>query len=370
MRPHQVQDTISINNVRNTINLITVPMIEIKKNIEDNIVVCKNHKKEIEEFQGTIEELADQLYIPVEELEQVQLDAPITVCGDNECLSFITVNNETRTNYKQKCHSPCYLEEDDNKIIGNKGLLKCRAFYRTKRTGEPGWFDKDTFLKDSKVHKKNYGGEVAWGYNVHKESSENCFECGHTYQAHLHIRYETKVVSKKLRDDSVHQKIITKEQVKDVKKLFVEILEGRIFEMNEEIQILKKAVIKFTHFLAENAITPYNDAYEEYIYYLIETRTGDRSQLQLYLEEHKEEKEAFKRILSDKTQNKKISEMSPESINSYFDELFKLKFSGPKIEQGLNLQRQSIAKEKPLGEFKHRVKRMNRQMKSWFKKIF
>ena len=130
LKPHQVQDTVSVNNVRTTINLLTKPMTEIKDIINENIKDTIKKKKEIDEFEGSIADLQAKLTTVVKKLHQTKLDKPRTVCDHQDCGE----KHEIRYIYKKWCHSPCYLSNADNHIAGNTGLLECDAFRRTVRT--------------------------------------------------------------------------------------------------------------------------------------------------------------------------------------------------------------------------------------------
>ncbi|CAG2165373.1 unnamed protein product [Oppiella nova] len=52
--PHKVMDTLSLNNAKQNILLLTQPLADIAKNISDNVKQCERHKQRIHEFTGDI----------------------------------------------------------------------------------------------------------------------------------------------------------------------------------------------------------------------------------------------------------------------------------------------------------------------------
>lgn len=367
-KPHEVNDKISINNARTTINLLTRPLIEIKKNFEDNIKLCQDKKNEIEMSKANIEELRKTLFIPHEEIEQIDMDAPATVCGDKNCCFVSTINGNTMIKYEQKCHSACCLENIEHKIFGDQSLLECEAFRKTVKIGAPKWADKNQFIKDQNL--KRIVGNRAFGVPVKVERSENCFQCGHSYQTHLYIRYETGVVRREIRNESVYQSITTREETKKAQENMISALEERISNFQNERNRIKTYIVKFTVFLNKNAITSFNDAYEEYVLYLIKSGAREKEDLELVLKEHREEKEEYQRILDQNVNTEVESEISAERINSCIEELFKMEFSGELIRNGLTLQKNSLAKERTLKEITHNIRKKGDRIVEWIENIF
>ena len=291
-------------------------MAEIGENITRNIKICEERKKEIQEFNGYIKDLGPKLMIPTEDLEQVQLNFPMTVCGDRNCCKKITVGGVTKTDYKQICHEHCYLRNVTTEVVGDQEIRFCDAFLGGHRN--------------------------------------DCRRCRHTYQTHLHIRYETRVVTRELKDESVQQKITNKEEAKKAMQTLVNDLNVRINEMNAEKKTITDCLVRFAHFLSQNAITAFNDAYEHYLNYLITNGDGNESDLRQMLAQYHEEKNAFELLLA----NNLVDEtevITPQRINGYITELCGLKHSGPKIRHGLDIQQKSQEKESLFREVKHKV---------------
>lgn len=87
---------------------------------------------------------------------------------------------------------------------------------------------------------------------------------------HQHIYYETKTYEKQLEDTGVKEQIVDKQMAELRAKNLVDKIEKRLREYQSERDIINNASAKFAVFLQNNAIAPYNDAYEEYLGYLID----------------------------------------------------------------------------------------------------
>ncbi|CAG2118337.1 unnamed protein product, partial [Medioppia subpectinata] len=203
LEAHKVMDTLSVNNAKQIIQLLTKPMADITKNIIDNLNECETHRLEIEEFSGSLEELNNKLYIPSVEIISVPLDRPKTVCGADECCERIDNNGvTTEINYTTECHSPCYLEFNDGNVVGNKGLLKCKAFTRHSSA------DRDPANSD---HGQSWlSRALAAPTGIVRDrlnQSYSCLKCGHSYEKHLHLFYDTRVTMTKVADEGVGRRI-------------------------------------------------------------------------------------------------------------------------------------------------------------------
>ena len=75
-KPHIVKDTLSLNNSRNIVVLLSKPLAGIGQLIQTNIKLIKDRQDEIENSTQTIEELKDKLYILQIDLEQKTLEYP------------------------------------------------------------------------------------------------------------------------------------------------------------------------------------------------------------------------------------------------------------------------------------------------------
>ncbi|CAG8724767.1 943_t:CDS:2, partial [Dentiscutata heterogama] len=84
-KPHEIIDTISLNNARQTIMILCEPLAEIIRNIQENIAEIKKLKEEIQRLDITDKELKSKLYIPYIELEVKKMKQPKVVCTKIIC---------------------------------------------------------------------------------------------------------------------------------------------------------------------------------------------------------------------------------------------------------------------------------------------
>ncbi|EXX68672.1 hypothetical protein RirG_103070 [Rhizophagus irregularis DAOM 197198w] len=62
-QPHVIEDTISLNNSRNTVILLSKPLAKMEHLIQQNIILIKEKQEEIKNSDETIEELDKKLYV-------------------------------------------------------------------------------------------------------------------------------------------------------------------------------------------------------------------------------------------------------------------------------------------------------------------
>ncbi len=65
LSPHKVHETISINDMREKILDLTRPLADIAKTIDITIKVLDDKKEEIEQSQGTVEQIKKEINIMV-----------------------------------------------------------------------------------------------------------------------------------------------------------------------------------------------------------------------------------------------------------------------------------------------------------------
>ncbi|CAG2101449.1 unnamed protein product [Medioppia subpectinata] len=342
LTPHKVMDTLSLNNAKQIIQLLTQPLADIAKNIADNVKKCEKHSIEIKEFSGTIEELNNKLYIPSVDIITVPLDRPKTVCSDGECCEAKTINGVTDITYTRECHSPCYLVLNDGDIMGNTALLRCKAFNKESRSdrnrGElKSWWLARVLSKSSEKRKEK-GAQ-----------SNVCHECGHSYEMHMQLLYETQHKVTKVTDQAVNTKIKSVQIAADLKERQLRTLDKRIAELNAENKIIAESVPKFACFLANNALTPINDAFEAYVRHLIDnerkgftTTSGADSRvtterLEQMLDQYKKEKTLIKSKMNEPDAGSPGS-ITLAEINACVERLRMLKHKGGAISRMLDEQ--------------------------------
>ncbi|CAG2109561.1 unnamed protein product [Medioppia subpectinata] len=342
---HKVMDTLSLNNAKQIIQLLTKPLADITKNIADNVKQCKNHRIDVKEFVGTIEELQNKLYIPSVEIISVPLDRPKTVCGDSRCCKRVTITNDlTETKYTTECHSPCYLDFSDGHVVGNKGLLGCKAFNRYSGTDrDPGEPRKSTFIRALKMTGEKIMETLG--------QSHVCRACGHGYEKHLHIFYETHAKVTKVDANIIDTKIKMAQLAAEAKEQQIRRLDQRIAELKAENETIVQSMSMFACFLANNALTPVNDAFVDYVRHLIANErygttgaAGSQTtikRLEHVLKQYEKEKQI---ITNAKKSDAQKSVITLAKINECVDLLCSLKHKGPYISIMLDQQRQAKVK--------------------------
>ncbi|CAG2164728.1 unnamed protein product [Oppiella nova] len=350
LKPHQVMETLSLNNAKQSILLLTQPLADIAKNISDNVKACEQHKKKVSEFKGNITEFEKELYVPWKDIESDPLNEPKTVCNEGNCIVKETINGTVKIHYKTDCHSPCYLTHSDGNVMGNVGLLDCIAFNKYESIGEGEWRVPTNLVPDQNVTLNAEG--KAFLYYLERTKSDNCFKCGHSFQSHLHIKYETRIVNKKIRDEKKYKSINTAKEAAAAKQAQIVELEARIKELTDENTTISICMAKFACFLSNNALTPFNDAFEGYVKDAGKLSGGDSKvtidKLQQMLDRYKYEKDAI--LAAMKKGKKNESAVSVEDIDKLIKQLCSLKVNGPAISQLLDTQIKSKAKSHTFNE--------------------
>lgn len=323
------------------------PIALIVENISKEIILCQNHEKKIKEFSGDIEELEKELYTPALDIVTDPLDRPITVCSDQECCEKVSFGNMSKVHYKAICHNPCYLENSDGNIVGNAALLDCRAFNKYEKCGVASWSNPKYLHPDSdKDIEHNDKGEV-YSQPSRRTKSETCFECSHSYLVHLTINYETKIETKQVRDDNKQKRIEMSKQNIDARQHQIDKINTKIAELKEESRFITECSAYFARFLMANAITPFNDAVEDYIKCCIaneEKRDGDPvviDGLNAMLESYTREKEEIEKLFEESADK---AELTSDEINAKIEQLVGLKYYGSVIKLHMDLEAQAHLK--------------------------
>ncbi|CAG2173053.1 unnamed protein product, partial [Oppiella nova] len=236
--PHKVQDTVSLNNAKQQIVLLTQPLADLSKTISDNQKLCENHKKTIDEFNGTIEELKKKLYIPKMTVISVPLDKPKMVCG--------------------------------------------------------------------------------------------------------HKGYESLMEVKEVRDEKVYKDLTTAEQMSEAKRKQLQEMEAYVGELSKELATITRCMAKFVCFLKRNALTPFNDAFDIYVQYLIQTEKHDANNRST-IDKLEKLLASYNKQMNDLTEAMEKADTTGEyitvkDIDDSISELYSLKSYGPTIKQMMDVQ--------------------------------
>lgn len=140
------------------------------------------------------------------------------------------VRSVSKWHYSQRCHNPCYLKNVPKEMIGAPDLVHCFAMNDQKK----------------------------------------CKFCSCDFSTHMHIYYESKTVDKTIENDNIKKSLMTKEELRREKQRMINEMNQMKDELENEHKTIIHYIAKFANFLQQNAITPYNDVYKQYIEYLID----------------------------------------------------------------------------------------------------
>jgi hypothetical protein len=155
---------------------------------------------------------------------------------------------------------------------------------------------------------------------------------------------------RQIRDETKYKRITNAKEAAAAQQEKIKELKDRIAELRNERDKITKCTAIFACFLSNNALTPFNDAFEDYLQHLISNEKSDISlgtdnqqtvnSLNRMLEAYKEEK----RILEEAMKgggSKAIADISSKSIEVNIDQLCNLKIYGPTIKKHLEMQKKS-----------------------------
>ncbi|XP_072391545.1 uncharacterized protein [Diabrotica undecimpunctata] len=323
LRPHYVKSTNAINEARRMITQLSQPLAEITQLIHHNMSVLERHNEILQNANASLEEMKNKLYVPVIALESTTLSQPVTVCAARKCCEVYTVGGKNVFHYKQRCHDPCYLRQVPKEIIGAAELINCAKMNGTS----------------------------------------TCTECMCDFKVHMHVYYLTKTVEKEEVDENIQRNITNREDLIKSKQKIIKNIEVKHSELHSEHQVVVEACAKFAHFLQNNAITPFNDSYKEYIEYLINReRSLGRDcnketvkHLEGLLLQYVEIKKRFDEALKSNKAIGKDAVITAQDVSEAINKLYSLKHNGKKIKELYTCQKNSRTKEFKNTEYIHKM---------------
>ncbi|KAN0000364.1 hypothetical protein ACTFIZ_000817 [Dictyostelium cf. discoideum] len=225
--PHDIRNTVSLNECRILINSLLKPVVEITRLIDTKLMNIKNQKQELIAQSDAIESLKKNLTISYIDLERKDLPYPTTVCTNSTCVTPVTVKGVEYIMYTTRCHVNCSKKVTTN-TINCLELKNCSSM---------------------------------------NKSSLNCTQCKFNchYSKHMQITYETFLVQKTIEDKNVKKIIEEGIDVTTLKRQMVESLEKEIIENTDEKNEILLIISQLSYFLKENSITTYHDTAIEYL---------------------------------------------------------------------------------------------------------
>ncbi|GBG78130.1 hypothetical protein CBR_g26167 [Chara braunii] len=335
-KPHQVRDTISVNEARRLIALLSQPIGDIMQIIQVNLCELEKQRHKFESSAQEIEELQKELYIPVTKIAYVQLPAPRTVCASSKCPNAVK-NDKKNAKQKGDQQRPVdVIESTDGKPSFVSYSICCEPCWLGSMQSHSFW---------QYVSQKAPAG-LRFCSTFHKVSG-NCKSCGCNWKHHAHQFTEAKQTTHKIVDTTVDGKIKTKEEARALLKEHVQKLRLRIKELEEEQQTINRIVASFAHFCVENAISPYNDAYKDYLDYLIKVKESQGSGASTIVEGLRKAKKAYEQQLKTleeaiKSDVEEAGKVSPNHVTSMISDLYKLKHNGSMIKQTVEESKKAV----------------------------
>ena len=105
---HNLNKTTSLYSAKKLINELAQPMVQLQRNIKQNITSIELQKNELCKSTKSKLELAQSLHIEVQDLEMREINKPSTVCTEQRCIELVkTSDHEEKIHYKTRCHEGC-----------------------------------------------------------------------------------------------------------------------------------------------------------------------------------------------------------------------------------------------------------------------
>lgn len=300
LSPHLVRSTLSLNQTRALILHLTKPMADIMQSIDRTIQMNIDNVQELTDTRLRGDRLRERLNWERIQLIHHSLDHPRTVCNDVSCKEYRDDGNGLKqTIYKSHCHKRCYLTGIPIETVSTAALRNCAAF----------------------------------------NGKENCEQCGHHWENHLHVRHELEERMVTVEDEGIKEQLAKNASDITLKETAIQNLKNKIQESDYEYREIRDAAVRFGEFLQKHAITTYNDAMEEYLNHLIKQEKGkvnaggSRERLES-LERHLSEHLEQRKILRDNISSGSTDELLDEAgVEALVDHLYRLKHWGKNLRE-------------------------------------
>ena len=324
-KPHQIRNTLSLNEARRIIIGLSRPMGEVTKCIQENIVNLKTTKARIDSMDKDIEEFKGKLNFEGVTVQRKELGFPRTVCTHHDCVEYILLEDQThQVDYVKHCHEHCFLNGVSSEIVGEPQLQGCLAMTKDK-------------------------------------SSIICRFCGHSYEVHMHRTYDLERVTKSFVSPEVSNNINKMESEKEKLHAYTKQLEEIIGELKHEDSKVVSIFAKFGNFLKKISIVPCNDSTKDYLDMIIdqEERQPDEIRNNDLIARLNKTKEAYLqevRIIQnamDSSLSGTIS--SPDEVKQLQLELFELKHFGTTLKDIFNETEESKQTQRTFWEIEVKV---------------
>ncbi|CAF4944788.1 unnamed protein product, partial [Rotaria sp. Silwood1] len=320
---HKIKETITLNESRNLIMQLSTPIAQISQNIQLNIKLAQDRKKELAANELSINELKDKLNIPQVDLEPVSLDYPRTVCTQSKCTKVVKFKNIEKIDYVTHCHPHCNLKDVTTDTVNNSALRECAAMVNGK-----------------------------------------CTVCNCPWTTHMHITYENKRIVRTVIDDNVQKMISEKKNNYELISALIDNCDCLIKELKVEQDLITQISAKFANFTRQNAIAVFNDDLEDYLEHLIREEKEKRSKgsqntsviegLESMKNSYKEQQRIFDQAIQN---NEPCDVVELSQIPELVRQLYSLKHNGEQLRRIVNELKSSKSRAIKFTEKKHDINR-------------
>ena len=228
LSPHRVSNTLSMNDARTKVVAMSRPLAEMSVAMQKNIREAKEAQIKAQLADSEAMDFEQQLQVEGVDLEFKQLGYPRTVCTHANCIEYIAAgrDNVQQVNYRQHCHSHCYLSGVPTETVGDSQLQSCAAM---------------------------------------SHSDHNCNHCSHSYKMHMHRTYDLVTVKRSFISAEVQAKIKEKKDAKSKNEAAVSEMNKLVKEFETEQKEVLRISATYGSFLKDAALIPYNDALGDYL---------------------------------------------------------------------------------------------------------
>ncbi|GBG60789.1 hypothetical protein CBR_g12527 [Chara braunii] len=310
LSPHNVEDTISLNEARRHMLQLMRPLGEISRLIGVNNKLIEEKKEEL----GKVEE-EQKSQGHVGDVEEERVDQPRCVCISPSCRDAVIVEGVTKYHYRTVCHDPCSDSTGALNTINDPSLRSCSAM------GKKG----------------------------------KCTHCGCDWSSHMRVDRETNIKMVLRQQPAARKSRSLSDGWLEAAKTEVQVklahLTAKVSQLEQEQAAVSATCTRFALVQKWNALTPHNDAIVEYLDHLVEelrsadsagsdSEGGDRELLRRLIE-LKQEYEHEARLLSEasETSCESLEEaqamLSPTRTKDMMQTLFHLPITGWKIKQAV-----------------------------------
>lgn len=304
-KPHKVNETMSINEARNTILKLARPMAKISDNIATNIRVAEEQKKFTMSLDDEKLKLEKNRLVEQIQIRTVPIDFPKTVCTNLRCIEVrgIPATSENMIIYKQVCHDHCLLNGVNVDTVGAPELSRCAAM-----NGKP-----------------------------------SCRKCGCIWQNHMHITYNFEEYKITVPDLLIEQMIKDNAETRLVKEQMIANLQQKITQYELEQDQILNISSQFGSLLMGHAIIPYNDAFESHVRHELRLASAEayistdsakkKDSLQRLLDEYLEKK----RMLDEAMVYNQNFDITVDDVDKLKDQLMSLTLTGESFQNCLKV---------------------------------